>query len=172
MKRLIRVLAVLLGLLLVAMAVLWFIGGRTYGNLAQVTISAPRATVFTYLTDPAKLKHWVDGVVAIEPLTSERQTVGARSKIVVEEHGSRFEMNDEVIRYEPSEYLEVRITSPMFGASNMYWLTDEQGKTHVKNVMRTDYQGVARVFAPLMKGAVQQKLDADLQRLKKLVESQ
>ena len=171
LKKLFGIVAILFALLVVAVAVLWFVGGKTYVNTAEVTIDAPPSQVFPYLTEPDKLKQWLAGVVEIKPLTEGGHRVGAKGKIVVEEQGNKIEMEDEVLRSEDNKLLELRIFSPIFEINNLYELTDDQGKTHLKLTMQAKYSSVMRVFAPLVEGAIQELLDANFQRLKQLVEA-
>ncbi|HWA97750.1 MAG TPA: SRPBCC family protein, partial [Pirellulales bacterium] len=148
------------------------LGGREQVNTAEATLAAPPAVVFAWITKPAKIKQWVEGITEIEPLTTSGHAVGAKSKIIIEEQGSRFEIRDEVTRSEPDRLVEVRMTSDMFDVTNLFELADEQGKTHLKQTMQAHYKGLARVFAPFVGGIVQQKLNEDFARLKQLAESQ
>jgi uncharacterized protein YndB with AHSA1/START domain len=169
-KKLIRIASGVFASLLMLAGILWFVGGYTYVTTAEVKIAAPPQEVFAYLSEPDKIMQWLEGVTKIEPLTESGHRVGARSKVTVHEGNETIEMQEEVIRVEPDKLTELRLTCPMFDATSLYELTDDQGQTLVKQTLRADYQGIVRIVAPLMSGAVQQKMDADFQRLKQLVE--
>lgn len=172
-KKVWRIIGVIVGVLAVALLILWILGGRTSRHVAEITIAASPDDVFQYLAEPDKARQWMEGVVEITPLGDSTQQVGAKARIVIAENESRFEMEDEVIRYEANRLFEVRIMSSMFDLTSLYELSEfDVGKSHVKHTLRADYKGFVRIFAPLMGGDVQRKLESDFQRLKKLVESE
>ncbi len=170
MKRVLYILGGCVAVVVLAVFVLWLIGGQTFTNVAEVTIDAPADSVFVHLTDDEKLTKWIDGVTEMEPLTEGGHRVGAKSRIVVEEDGNEFEMTSEVVETEQDRLLVVRITSSMFEVNSRYELTQRDNATHVTHTMTANYFGAARLIALIMGNSIQEKLDADFQRLKKQVE--
>ena len=171
MKRKLPLAAV--GVLLGATIALYVIGGRTAAYRADIEIDASPVTVFTYLTETDLLLQWMDGVTKIEPLTEGGHRVGARARITIQdnENATPVVMDDEVLRSEPGQQLEVRLTSSAIVATSTYDLHSHGSSTHLSHEFRGDFSGVMRIFAPFVAGSIQQKLREDLQRLKELVES-
>ena len=168
--KLIVVVAAVGGALLVG---LWVAGGRTSVFTAEIRIATPPERVFAYLSEPEYLKKWVAGVTEIEALTEGGTGVGAKARIVVEESGTRLEMHNEVTRYEPNRLLEFRGTSPVADVVNRFELANSEGETPVKQTMTVQYKGfLMRLFGPFLSGATKSKLNANLYRLRGLLQAE
>ena len=140
-------------------------------NEHSVEIERP-AAVFPYLTDGEKLRQWVGGLVESTALTEGGARVGARSREVVEERGQRFELETGITRYAPNEVLQARITSKGFETLSTYRLQEDSGRTRLTSVLESRYTMLlARLLAPIVTRQAQKKLEADLDRLKRLVEA-
>jgi uncharacterized protein YndB with AHSA1/START domain len=173
MKRnLIRILGAIAGVLLLSVTILWVIGGFTTTAQTSITISAPPDKVFRFLTEPDKMKQWLDGVTNITPLNGGECRVGAKARVVVEKDGNRLELEDEVVRLEKNQLLELKMTCSMFDMINRYEITADGDKSQLRQTLTTNYKGLVRVFVPLMGKAVDRKLVEGLERLRKFVEAE
>ena len=76
-----------------------------------------------------------------------------------------------VLKSEPGELLELRITSDAFEAISRYDMHAHGSTTHLTHTMYADYRGIVRIMAPLVRGQAQQQIADDLVRLKELVET-
>jgi uncharacterized protein YndB with AHSA1/START domain len=153
-------------LLLVSVAGLWLAGGRQQVFHAEVVVAAPPDAAFAWLTEPPRLARWLGGFVESRPLGDGVLRVGARSVDVVEQGGRRVEMQTEVLALEPGRLLEVSIEAPFLTGSNRFALSAEEGGTRLAQTLTIRERGPARLFALLVRGAVQAKLAADLERLR------
>ena len=169
-KRILQFVGILLAVLLVASGVLWVMGGKTFIHQAQVPTSATPAEVFTHVTQSELIPQWADKVSRVEPLTEGGHKVGAKAKIVVVENGKEFVFYDEVTASEQDQFVATHITSDMFTADNRITINEENGGVLVRSNLAVKYSGVWRLLAPFMEGAVQEKVEGDLERLKKLLE--
>jgi hypothetical protein len=112
------------------------------------------------------------GLVESTALTEGGARVGARSREVVEERGQRFELETEITTYVPNEALQARITSQGFETLSTYRLQEDGGRTRLTSVLESRYTMLlARLLAPIVTRQAQKKLEADLERLKRLVEA-
>ncbi len=170
-RKLIKIGLVVFGILVAAVSLLYVVGGRTGVYRADVEIDAPPETVFTYLIDSELLLQWMDGVTEIKPLTEGEHGVGARSRVTIHEGDAAFVMEDEVLRTQPGELLQVRLTSSAFDILSTYNLHSHGDTTHLSQELRADYKGFVRLFAPFAAGEVSRKMDEDFERLKRLIES-
>ncbi len=127
--------------------------------------------MFKYLTEPELVKKWVGGVIDIRPISGRRNEVGAKSEIVVEENGSRLVMEDEVLRSTQNESLTVKLDSRMFDVRSVYSLQNTNGSTHLQYKMLATHKGIFRLMAPFISGQIRDKLNRDVQRLKKVIET-
>ena len=89
-----------------------------------------------------------------------------------EERGRRFELETEITRYVPNEALQARITSKGFETLSTYRLQEGGGRTRLTSTLESKYSMIlARLLAPIVTREAQKKLEADLARLKQLVET-
>lgn len=137
---------------------------------AETSINGAPERVFPYLTQPDLLTQWMGGLVESIPHGDGRLAIGARSREVIEDNGRRFTVESEVVGLEPGRLLEVNLTGEMFDIASRYRLEAAGATTRVYHTLEARYKGVSRIFAPFIRGAVQRKLEADLARLKKVVE--
>jgi uncharacterized protein YndB with AHSA1/START domain len=137
---------------------------------AETIIHGAPDRIFPWLTEPDRVKQWIGGLVESIPLDDGRLAIGARAREVVEESGRRFTMESEVVGLEPDRLLAVNLTSAMADMASSYRLTPAGATTRVHHTMEARYKGVMKLFAPLIRRAVQRKLEGDLTRLKQAVE--
>jgi uncharacterized protein YndB with AHSA1/START domain len=171
-RKLIRIFAAIAAFLVLTVTILWIIGGYTTTAQTSITISAPPAKVFPFLTETDKLKKWLDGVTEITPLNGEEFRVGAKSRVIVEKDGNRLELEDEVVRLEENRLLELQMGCSMFDMTNRYEITQDGDKTQLRQTVITNYKGFVRIFVPFIGKAVDRKLAEDLERLRKVVEAE
>ena len=154
-----------------AVYALWALtSGGVVENRASVEIAQPVDVVFPYLVDPDRIPLWLDGVVESRSLTGPGTFVGARSIEVIEVDGERQELELKVIEYEENALLAVRIKSDLMTASNRYRVSAIPRGTRIDYDSVTEGRGWVRLVAPLLHGPIQEKLEADLARLKQILE--
>jgi uncharacterized protein YndB with AHSA1/START domain len=105
-----------------------------------------------------------------EQLSEGAPGQGARFHDVLEDHGQRFEVESEVVRYEPPTRLELVFRAKAFQATSAQELVEEQGRTRLTIVIELEFKGAARLFASMVTGSAQRQLEEDLQTLRELVE--
>ena len=141
-------------------------------NEHSVEIESPAAMVFTYLVEEEKLMQWLGGLVESEPLTTGEVGVGSRSREVIEVGRARMEVESEITGYRLNELLEARIFSKDFETTSIYRLRETEGRTLLRSVVESEYKALlARLLSPLITRQAQKKLEADLARLKQIVEA-
>ncbi len=182
MKWVIRILTGLIGLVLLAILMLWVAGMRSNSGhiLAEVQIDRPAPQVFRWLTDDDLVKKWISGLVEIKTISipADGSQVGRRLQIGEVYKGERADMEMTVTRLEQNQALSLSIASlgdpsSRFTETGDYTLTEKNGKTLLRFEVRTKYVGFApRLFEPFITPAATKKLAEDLQRLKQLVEAE
>ncbi len=112
-------------------------------------------------------------LVDSEQLTEGAPGHGTRFRDVFEDHGQRVEIDAEVVEYEPDERFATRLRSKLFKATASQRLEERDGRTRVTTVIETEYTStLARLMSGVITRHAQHRLEADLQRLKELVESE
>ena len=175
MKWVVRFLGVVFAIaLLVFVGLLAGGGAKGQGqNSVTIEITSPSAQVFTWLTEPEKLKKWMGGLVESTPLTEGGLRVGARSREVVQVGEERTEMEVEITALRKNERLEARITSKHFEVNSRYILSEKSGKTRVTYIGDAQFKGFFfKLLTPLITPMAQKKLEEDFARLKQMVEAE
>lgn len=135
-------------------------------HVLTATVPAAPPEVFRYLTEPALLPRWIDGLRESRPQGDAVMRVGARSIEVVEERGKLVEMVSEVTAFETDRALSVRVSYPGAGDADMtYELAPAVGGTDVRLTFIPRYRGVARIVVRLLRRSTQRRLQANLDRL-------
>jgi uncharacterized protein YndB with AHSA1/START domain len=140
-------------------------------HVVTANVRAEPAEVYRYLTEPDLLPRWVDGLRESRPQGDGVMRVGATSIEVVEARGKSVEMVSEVLAWEQDRALSVRMTYPGdVGAADMtYVLTPADDATRVRLTFTPRYRGIARLAVRLMRRSTLKRLQADLDRLARVV---
>lgn len=174
-----KLLLLLIVLAVGAVGVLYAIGGSEMEFVVKQDIKAKRNDVYKLITDPEKVKKWIEGIKSIEPIGEIKgHKVGAKSKIVVESEGTTIEMIDEVTKTTLNQETELTMTSDMFEVVQHFKLDyqrDEKGvlqqdATVVTQTYKIKFKGFARVMAPFVKQAIEDQIKKNLTGLKELAE--
>ena len=147
-------------------------GGQTHlpTSIAIVEIDAPADIIFRRLTAPRYLLQWVDGLVSYRPTGSKPQIrIGAREPerdVADEWHAAE----SEFVAFSPDRSFNVRIDTRGFGIVIDCHLFESQSRTILRQSVQVTYKRWYKFFAPLTGHRVRLNMDADLARLKQLVE--
>ena len=136
----------------------------------ETTIKLPRATVVAYVTDPANEPAWIEGIVESTPVTPGPIGTGSRVSRVAKFMGRRIEYTPEVIALEPDKRLLMKTDKP-FPMTIEYQFTDADGGTLFRQRLQGGPGGVMGLFSPLMASMVRRNVRADMQRLRKMLET-
>ena len=116
---------------------------------------------------------WMSRLVESEPLTDGPPAKGSRYRDVFEEYGRRIELEAELVEYDEPRAIGVRLVSDLFEGRISQRLEPDEGGTRLTAVIETTYRKVAaRVLASVVTRRAQTQLEADLARLKELVENE
>lgn len=180
MKWVWRILAGIVGLIVLAIACLWLAGFRDGAgkNSATVEIDRPAAQVWRYLNDDELVKKWVSGLSEIRHLNPETRGVGARFILAEVMGNERTEMEMEVTAFEPHRRIAFRIyslpgASPGFSETGEYVLEEQAGRTRLTLSGESKYfPFFIQLLEPVITPQAQKKLQGDLARLKAMVEAE
>ena len=112
-------------------------------------------------------------LVESEPLDAGPPAPGSRFRDVFEDLGRRVELEAEVVGLEPPRFLAVHLVSDVFEATSTSRLEPRSGGTRLAAAIETTYTSLAaRLLAPAVTRHAQKQLEADLGRLKGLVEAE
>ncbi len=136
---------------------------------AEVLIERPREKVAQIMFNPKCDKIWMTGLTRVFPLTAGNLAKGAKVEHIGDFLGRRFSQVLLVTRDEPDSFLEFSADEP-YSMRIRYVLTDAETGTKVK----IQVQSVAVLEFPMpaatVSKATQEKIVADLKKLKKHLE--
>lgn len=125
------------------------------------------------MVESARRLEWMGALIESEPLTHGETGVGSRYRDVFVDHGQRVELEAEVVRYEPPGYLEVRLRGQGIESTSSQTLEEEGGRTRLTAVIQTEYtKRLLRMMAGVVTRHAQQRLESDLENLKRIVEAE
>ena len=134
-------------------------------------IAAAPGQVFPWLADSERRCEWMGALVESEPLTEGPPRQGARFHDVFEDHGQRIELEAELVEFDAPHALVVELVSNAFEATITQRLEEEERGTRLTAAIATTYTALAaRLLASVVTRHAQKQLEADLGRLKELVE--
>lgn len=116
------------------------------------------------------MQEWVGGLVEFRPLGPGPE-VGSRAVQVVEISGSPWEIQSEIVCYEPPQELQARLTHKAFESLASYRVEPAGAGTRLTATMESRYRQLAvRLVGAAATRKAQKKLESDLARLKQVVE--
>ena len=117
------------------------------------------------------MEEWVGGLVEFRPLDAGPQ-LGSRALQIVDLAGRRWELQSEIVAYDPPRRLDAQLSHKAFASRASYLLEPTGGGTRLTATMESDYkQMAARLMAGVVTRQTQKKLASDLERLKRVVEA-
>jgi carbon monoxide dehydrogenase subunit G len=133
-------------------------------------VARPPAEVFPWLVDADKVGQWMGGLRAYEPLTPGPLAVGSRIRQELDVSGQSLGWELEVTRLDPPDAATLAFAGSGFKARNEYTVADGAGGSEVTWVIQGDTTSFkAKLIAPMVQAKLQEKLDADLARLRALL---
>ena len=137
---------------------------------ASTTIQRPPEVVFAYLTDLEKLPQWAAGVLESRQTSPGPRGVGTTYDIVGQVMGRRVPGTYTITQYEAPHTFGGK-NSGLLTFDEIYALEALDGATRLTQKAQVQPQGIFKLLAPLMRGALQQQLTGDLAKMKKLLEA-
>jgi uncharacterized membrane protein len=137
---------------------------------ATTTIDAPRDRVASYVVDNRNDPAWIGGISQSELLGNPPIGVGSHVRRVASFMGRRIEYVNEVTRLDPGSVLEMRSVKSPFPMEITYAFEDAAGGTQTSVRVQGDPSALYRLAGPLLSRKVKKNVQADLERLKDIVE--
>jgi uncharacterized protein YndB with AHSA1/START domain len=139
--------------------------------LTETLIDRPVAVVAAFAGDPTHAPEWYADIKSVEWETPPPVAVGSRMAFVAHFLGRRLAYTYEVRELVPNERLVMSTSEGPFPMETTYTWSDEGGKTRMTLRNRGEPSGFAGVVAPIMAMMMRRANQADLAKLKALLES-
>src|SRR5437764_5986141 len=139
--------------------------------LTEIEIRRPRDEVFAFAADPANAPAWYKNIKAVEWQTSPPAEIGSRIQFRAQFLGRRLDYTYEVRELQPGRRFVMATAHGPFPMETTYtWEDAPDGATKMTLRNRGEPSGFAAVTAPVMTRAMRKANEADLRRLKGLLE--
>jgi hypothetical protein len=147
------------------------VGAMAVDVLTEIEIGRPRDEVAAFAADPANATTWYKNIKSVEWETPPPLAVGSRVRFVARFLGRTLAYTYEVRDLEPGRRLVMSTDQGPFPMETTYtWDDAAPGVTRMTLRNRGEPSGFAKVSAPFMARAMRRANDADLRRLRHLLE--
>jgi hypothetical protein len=138
----------------------------------EIKIERPRDEVAAFAVDPTNATAWYRNIKAVEWATPPPLAVGSRLRFRAQFLGRTLQYTYEVRVIEPDARFVMATAQGPFPMETTYtWEDAGTGATKMRLRNRGEPSGFAWVAAPVMARAIRRANEADLRRLKSVLES-
>ena len=139
--------------------------------VTEIEIDRPREEVASFAADPGNTTSWYKNIKEVEWETSPPAVVGSRVRFHARFLGRPLEYTYEVREIEPGRRFVMSTAQGPFPMETTYaWEDSPAGGTRMTLQNRGQPTGFAAISARLMARAIRKANEADLRRLKRLLE--
>jgi hypothetical protein len=139
--------------------------------MTDIVIHRPREEVAAFAADPANATAWYKNIKAVEWETPAPAVAGSRVRFVAQFLGRTLEYTYEIRDLETGRRLVMSTSEGPFPMETTYeWSEEGAGRTRMSLRNRGEPAGFAKLSAPIMARAMRNANEADLRRLKALLE--
>jgi uncharacterized membrane protein len=140
--------------------------------VTHIAIRRPRDVVAAFAADPANATAWYKNIESVEWETPPPAAVGSRIRFVAHFLGRTLEYTYEIRALDPGRRLVMSTSEGPFPMETTYeWEDEGPDATRMRLRNRGEPAGFAKVAAPMMARAMRRANEADLRRLKELLEA-
>ena len=151
-------------------------GDETLGRvlvdvLTEIEIDRARSEVASFASDPSNATAWYKNIIAVEWETPRPAVIGSRVRFSAQFLGRALEYTYEVRAIEPGARFVMATAQGPFPMETTYtWADVGSSATIMRLRNRGEPSGFAAMTAPVIARAMRMANDADLRRLKALLE--
>jgi len=140
--------------------------------VTEVEIRRPREEVAAFAANPDNATAWYRNIRSVEWETSPPAAIGSRIRFIAQFLGRTLDYTYEVREIQPGSRFVMSTAQGPFPMETSYaWEEMTGGGTRMTLRNRGEPSGFAALAAPLMSRAMRRANEADLRRLKRLLET-
>ena len=140
--------------------------------VTEIVIDRPREEVAAFAADPANATAWYKNIRSVTQETEGPTTVGSRTRFSAQFLGRTLDYTYEVRVNDPGRHFVMSTSDGPFPMETTYtWEDAGPGATRMALRNRGEPSGFSKLSAPLMARAMRRANEADLRRLKALLEA-
>ena len=135
-------------------------------------VARPCPEVFAFVDDVTKAPLWLSRCARLEQSSPPPKQVGSTLRYRYKEGAGSAGMDGTVTEYEPERRLAMCFTDRMFDVEVAFRFAPAGAGTRIEHAVTiTPKPLMARLMAPMIRGATQKQIAHDTARLKELLES-
>ena len=140
--------------------------------VTEITITAPRAQVAAYASNPDNAPIWYVNIKSAEWQSPKPLQIGSKVAFVAYFLGRRLAYTYEFTTLDPEEKLVMRTAQGPFPMETTYtWTSLPNGHTRMTLRNMGQPSGFSKLFAPMMARAMRKANEKDLHNLKRILET-
>ncbi len=138
---------------------------------SEIIVNKPVKESWAVMSDESKLPKWIKGFKKTELISGTANTVGAVSKIYVDDNGQEMVMEETIKEITLNELMAMKFTMDFMDMDYEIHMKENDGKTTIHSKSTTLGNGLfAKSMLSFMSGSMKSQEDENLQNLKKLIE--
>ncbi len=162
-------LAIVLALIILFLAMGFITPSIEYN--CEVQINKPAIEVWAVMSDESKVSDWIKGYKSSELISGTPNTLGAVTKIYIEENGTEMSMQETITALEPNKRMAMNFTMDFMDMDYDMRLEDKGAYTIIKTNSKTVGNGmIAKSMISFMPSSMEAQEIENLGNLKRLVE--
>lgn len=139
---------------------------------SEITIKRSVKEVYRYAVSHKNLGKWIDGFEAYRSIKGRNRGKGSQATHVYKDSAGKLEVHEEVIDLIPEKSFITRLTHKNMDTQLEFRFLDQGGSTKVITDTNVKLKpAVFNLFSLLMKGKMKKQQQADLRRLKNILEA-
>ncbi|WP_299220140.1 SRPBCC family protein [uncultured Aquimarina sp.] len=160
--------------LIIVLALIFFGKGFLTPSVSyesEITVNKPANESWAVISDESNLPKWLEGFKKTELVSGTANTVGAVSKIYVEDRGEEIVMEETITAIKPNEHMAMTFTMDFMDMDYEMFFKEQDGKTMINSKSMVKGNGVfAKSLISFMTGSMKEQEDENLSKLKELID--
>jgi uncharacterized protein YndB with AHSA1/START domain len=166
--------------LLLAVASVWFVGGKKKVSSVTTTVNASPEQIFPYLVETDLKRQWLPSLIdqelipSLEDIEAEREPIfeeGVEISSTMRLNDENQQMQGEVIRYSENELVTVKSRNENITITHFFRLKEKGGRTEIDYRKIVRHNGIQRLLSVFEEDTTQVDVEEEISRLARLVES-
>ena len=137
----------------------------------EIVVNKPVQESWAVMSDESNLPKWIRGFKKIEPVSGTPNTLGAVSKVYIEEEGTEMIMEETITALKENEHMAMSFTMDFMNIEYEMFFKDQGGKTVITTKTNTTGNSmIAKSRLSFMSSGMGKQEDKNLNNLKNLIE--
>ncbi|WP_378183372.1 SRPBCC family protein [Aquimarina sp. SS2-1] len=137
----------------------------------EITVNKPANEAWAVMSDESNLPKWIEGYKRTELVSGTANTVGAVSKVYVEDNDEEMMMEETITALKPNEHMAMTFTMDFMDMDYEINFKENDGKTTISSKSTVKGNGIfAKSLVAFISGSMKEQEDKNLSSLKKIIE--